>query len=130
MRKAKCVVQEGKESVNSTDGIPDKIGFPQKTLFDRPTRLDVLCAKKGLFAAISKPADTLFEPYSGSPAMPHEAAEPYEMQYAPIVAAIRKQAGKPARKTIQEPLPMALQPGRQEENLFGLMQHEHRRKQP
>ena len=42
----------------------------------------------------------------------------------------RKQAGKPARKTMQEPLPMALQPGRQEENLFGLMQHEHRRKQP
>ena len=75
--------------------VPDKIGFPQKTLFDRPARLDVLCAKKGIFAAISKPADTLFEPYSGSPAMPHEAAEPYEMQYAPIVAAIRKQAGKP-----------------------------------
>lgn len=95
VRKAKCAVQEGKESVNSTDGIPDKIGFPQKTLFDRPTRLDVLCAKKGLFAAISKPADTLFEPYSGSPAMPHEVTEPYEMQYAPIVAAIRKQAGKP-----------------------------------
>ncbi len=95
VRKAKCAVQEGKESGNSLEVIPDKIGFPQKTLFDRPARLDVLCAKKGLFAAISKPADTLFEPYSGSPAMPHEAAEPYEMQYAPIVAAIRKQAGKP-----------------------------------
>lgn len=83
------------ESGNSLEVVPDKIGFPQKTLFDRPARLDVLCAKKGIFAAISKPADTLFEPYSGSPAMPHEAAEPYEMQYAPIVAAIRKQAGKP-----------------------------------
>ena len=43
---------------------------------------------------------------------------------------IGKQAGRPARKTVQEPPPMVVQPGRQKENLFGLMQHEHRRKQP
>lgn len=46
-QKAPCAAQEGKESGNSLEVIPDKIGFPQKTLFDRPARLDVLCAKKG-----------------------------------------------------------------------------------
>lgn len=74
--------------------LPEKIGFPPGTLFDRPARLDVLAAKRGLFAAVNKPADVLFEPYAGSPQIPAKGMEEAG-QLSGVVAAIRRQAGKP-----------------------------------
>ena len=74
--------------------LPEKIGFPQGTLFERPVRLDVLAAKKGLFAALNKPADVLFEPYVGAPQIPAKGANCNPDQLSSVIAAMRKQAGK------------------------------------
>lgn len=75
--------------------LPEKIGFPQGTLFERPVRLDVLAAKKGVFAALNKPADVLFEPYAGAPQIPAKGANRNPEQLSSVIAAMRKQAGKP-----------------------------------
>lgn len=86
--------------------LPRKIGFPPNTLFERPVRLDVLAARKGLFAAIDKPADVLFEPYAGSPEIPVPDKNGYiAPQCASVVAAVRKQGEKPefARLGISSP---------------------------
>lgn len=79
-----------------SEKLPEKIGFPPGTLFGRPARLDVLAAKKGVFAALNKPADTLFEPYAGSPQIPSKGKSNCNPeQLSSVIAAMRKQAGKP-----------------------------------
>lgn len=87
------------ENTSSADAapekLPEKIGFPQGTLFERPVRLDVLAVKKGLFAALNKPADVLFEPYAGAPQIPAKGANCNPDQLSSVIAAMRKQAGKP-----------------------------------
>lgn len=86
--------------------LPDKIGFPSGMLYERPLRLDIVDAKKGLFAAINKPADVLFESYVGSPELPVRDKSGFiEEQKSSVIAAIRKQLGKPelARLGIEAP---------------------------
>ena len=50
-----------------TSKLPDKLGFPPGAISDRPIRLDILDAKKGVYAAVSKPADILMDSYLGAP---------------------------------------------------------------
>lgn len=62
--------------------LPEKIGFPEGILTDAPIRFDVLSARKGIFAAINKPAEILMDSYLGSP------------KCKSIMLAMREQKGK------------------------------------
>ena len=49
--------------IKDQEALPEKIGFPSGTLYERPVRLDVLAAQKSIFVAIDKPADVLLDSY-------------------------------------------------------------------
>ena len=81
-------------STKSEETLPEKIGFPSGTLYERPIRLDVLAAQKGVFVAIDKPADVLLDSYLSAPQIPLKKSDFVEPQLASIVVAMRKQLGK------------------------------------
>lgn len=68
--------------VDKNESLPDKIGFPEGVLTNTPVRFDVLSAKKGVFAAINKPAGILMDSYLGSP------------KNKSVMLAMREQKGK------------------------------------
>jgi len=71
------------QSAQSGGGkLPSKIGFPAGTVAEEPLRMDVLDARFGRFAAISKPADVLFDSYLGAP------------KARSVMLAMRAQSGK------------------------------------
>ncbi len=47
--------------------LPEKLGFPPRSLCAAPLRMEVLCARKGVYAAVSKPAGVLVDSYPGAP---------------------------------------------------------------
>ncbi len=67
---------------DNSEKLPEKIGFPAGMLGEEPLRLDVLGAKKGVFATISKPADLLGDSYLGAP------------KAKSIILALKEQSGK------------------------------------
>ena len=62
--------------------LPQKIGFGAGLLSQKPLRLDVLAARRGQYAVLDKPADLLFDAYTGAP------------KQKSVVQAVRAQRGK------------------------------------
>jgi len=62
--------------------LPKKIGFPEGLLVECPLRLNVLAAKKGVYAAFDKPSGILMDSYLGSP------------KCKSVMLALREQKGK------------------------------------
>ena len=73
---------DNKTRTKSLNDFP-KIGFPPGTLANSALRLDVVALKNGVYAALNKPADMLFDAYPGAPKM------------RSVMQAIRAQGEKP-----------------------------------
>jgi len=80
----------------SEASIPQKIGFPEKLLDEKPVRLDVIGAKFGQYAAVNKPADMLFDAYSGAP------------KKKSVITALKEQEGKGELKRLGMESPAAV----------------------